>query len=123
MKFILFILICFVSLGSVAQVCDVTITDAHKFVGKEVVVCGVVAQVATPQGIQGNPTYLNMGGRYPNQPFTVVIWGQEAMQFPMGFLKSLEGKRIAVSGVVVDYRGKPQIVVGDVGEVVLVKDE
>lgn len=122
MKYLLLLFIGFASFGSFAQECDVTITEAHNYVGKEVVVCGVVTQVATPRGIQGNPTYLNMGGRYPNQAFTVVIWGQEAMQFPMGFLKSLEGKRIAVSGVIVDYRGKPQLVVGDVRQVVLFED-
>ncbi|WP_339811891.1 hypothetical protein [Zunongwangia profunda] len=122
MKYLLIIFICLISHGNIAQECDVAITETHKFVGKEVVVCGEVTQVASPRGIQGNPTYLNMGGRYPNQTFTVVIWGQEAMQFPMGFLKSLEGERIAVSGVIVDYRGKPQIVVGDVGEVVLKED-
>jgi len=121
MKYILLLLICLISFGSIAQECDKTVFEAHEVVGKEAIICGVVMQVATPQGIRGNPTYINMGARFPNHPFTVVIWGSDAMKFPMGTLKSFEGKQIAVSGIVEEYRGKPQIIVKDVEQIVLIE--
>lgn len=48
-----------------------------------------------------------MGKPYPNQVFTVVIWGRDFMQFPMGVLQTYEGKQVAVTGFVEIYRGKP----------------
>lgn len=129
MKFILLLFIGFISFGSIAQECDVTVFEAYDVVGQEVVVCGVVMQVATPQGIRGNPTYINMGARFPNHPFTVVIWGSDADKFVRDTdsfirgLKSFEGKRIAVSGLVEEYRGKPQIVVKDPEQIVVLEEK
>lgn len=117
MKTILCLLIYLVSLGVTAQECDKTVTEAHEVVGKKMTICGKVYQVVSPKGVNGNPTYINMGDRYPNHPFTVVIWGRDAMQFPMGSLKSFEGKRIAVTGLVAEYKGKPQIIVKEVEQI------
>lgn len=122
MKYFILILYCLFSLGIDAQECDKTVFEAHEIVGEEAVICGVVMQVATPKGIRGNPTYINMGARYPNHPFTVVIWGRDAMKFPMGALKSYEGKQIAVTGLVEEYRGKPQIVVKEVEQISLIEE-
>lgn len=121
MRYLLLLLICFISFGIQAQECDKTVFEAHEVVGEEMTICGKVYQVATPKGIKGNPTYINMGDKYPNHPFTVVIWGQDAMQFPMGTLKSFEGKEIAVTGLVEEYKGKPQIIVKDVEQVVVIE--
>lgn len=122
MKYFILILFCLFSPGIDAQECDKTVFEAHEMIGEEAIVCGVVMQVATPKGIRGNPTYINMGARYPNHPFTVVIWGQDAMKFPMGTLKSFEGKEIAVTGLVEEYRGKPQIVVKEVEQIVVIEE-
>ena len=121
MKYLFLLLIFFISFGSIAQECDKTVFEAHEIVGEEAVVCGQVMQVATPKGIRGNPTYINMGARYPNHPFTVVIWGRDAMKFPMGTLKSYEGKQISVTGLVEEYQGKPQIVVKEVEQIVVIE--
>ena len=94
-----------------SQTCDVTIYEAREVIGEEATVCGELTQLAMPKGVRGNPVYLNMGKLYPNQVFTVVIWGRDFMQFPMGVLQTYEGKQIAVTGLVETYRGKPQIIV------------
>ncbi len=122
MKYILILFISFIPFWGFAQECDKTVFEAHEVVGQKATVCGVLMQVASPKGIRGNPTYLNMGKRYPDHPFTVVIWGRDFMQFPMGQLKSYEGKQIAVTGLVEEYRGKPQIVVKEVGQIVLIEE-
>lgn len=107
------------SVGVFAQDCDKTVTEAYEVVGQEMTICGKVYQVATPKGIRGNPTYINMGDKYPNHPFTVVIWGRDTDKFVRDTdtfiygLKAFEGKEIAVTGLVEEYRGKPQIIATD----------
>lgn len=128
MRDIFLLLICFISFGSIAQECDKTVFEAHEVVGEESVICGVVMQVSTPQGIRGNPTYINMGAKFPNHSFTVVIWGSDADKFVRDTdsfirgLKSFEGKRIAVSGLVEEYKGKPQIIVKNPEQIVVLID-
>ncbi len=56
----------------------------------------------------GSMVLVNLGGAYPNSLFTVVLRGDAR-----GLADSLEGKSIRVSGKVVDYKGKPEIVVDD----------
>jgi hypothetical protein len=122
MKNILIVFFFVIPFIGFSQECDVTVFEAHEVIDQEATVCGVLMQVASPKGIRGNPTYLNMGKRYPDHPFTVVIWGRDFMQFPMGQLKSYEGRQIAVTGLVEEYRGKPQIVVKEVEQIVLIEE-
>jgi|SRR5690606_6114286 len=117
MKHILILFLFVIPFIGFSQDCDVTAFEAHEVIEQEVTVCGVLMQVASPKGIKGNPTYLNLGMRYPDHPFSVVIWGSDFMKFPMELLKSYEGKQIAVTGVVAEYRGKPQIVVKEPGQI------
>lgn len=105
-SFIFFLLI---SSSVFAQECDITIHNALDYKGKEVIVCGVVAQVSTPLNNSGNPTYFNFGGYYPNHKFTLVLWESNKHKF-MEDLDYYSGKNIAVTGVVQEYRGKGQIV-------------
>ena len=59
----------------------------------------------------GRPTYLNLDRPYPNQPFTVVIWGDDRSSFSPPPEKAYDGKKICVRGTVSAFRGQPQIVV------------
>ena len=55
--------------------------DAAKYVGKTATVCGLVASAAYAVANLGTPTYLNLDKPYPNQPFTVIIWGDKRNKF------------------------------------------
>ena len=55
--------------------------------------------------------FLNFGARYPNQVFTAFIPKDSADQFPNAM--RLEGQTISVTGKIVLYRGKPEIVLDD----------
>jgi hypothetical protein len=78
---------------------------ASKHLGETVVVRGVVDEVHTSGH---NNTFLDLGGRYPNQAFTGVIFSENAGVFPK--VHSLEGKTIDLSGAVQLYHGKPEII-------------
>ena len=88
-----------------AQSLHITDDQAGALLGENVVVQGTVAAVYTSSG--GN-TFLNFGGVYPDQDFTAVIFSEESSSFP--HVEELQGKRVAISGVVRLYRGKPEII-------------
>lgn len=85
--------------------------DAHRHIGKEVTVCGHVAGATWMEGLRGRPTFLNLGGVYPNQTFTVVIWDDARANFDTAPNILFDGADICVTGKVETYKGKPQIVV------------
>jgi len=120
MKSLLFFLLLCLPFTSPAQDCTATAFEAHELVGEEATVCGVVTQVNAPRNIRGNPVYMNMGDKFPNHAFTVVIWGSDVEKFDYD-LKDLTNKRIAVTGVVTEFRGKPQIVVKGPWQIVVVE--
>ena len=78
--------------------------EAGKYVGKPVTVCGKVASTAYVVQAMGRPTFLNLERPYPNQPFSVVIWGTERSNFSPPPEKAYDGKRICVSGTVDVFR-------------------
>lgn len=79
--------------------------DAGKRVGQYVTVQGQVTQVHVSR--KGN-IFLNMGGRYPHNAFTVVMFNRSG--FSAGEIENLSGRQIRVKGYVKLYRGKPEIV-------------
>jgi hypothetical protein len=85
--------------------------DAYRHIGKEVTVCGHVAGATWMEGLRGRPTFLNLGGVYPNQTFTVVIWDDARGKFDTPPNVLFDGADICVTGKVETYKGKPQIVV------------
>ena len=56
-----------------------------------------------------------MGQPYPNEAFTTVIFGTDRAKFGEPET-TLHGKRICVTGQVRNYRGKPEIIVSDPGQ-------
>jgi hypothetical protein len=55
--------------------------------------------------------FLNFGARYPNQVFTAFIPKDSADKFPHA--KELDGKTVSITGKIVLYKGKPEIVLDD----------
>ncbi len=87
--------------------------EARHHVGEDARVCGQVASAAHFASIKGRPTFLNLERPYPDQPFTVVIWGSNRSRFEGPPERLFDGKAICVTGRIETYRGKPQIVVED----------
>ena len=83
----------------------ITATEASGYVGKTVTVKGVVDEVHTSG--KGN-TFLDLGGKYPDQAFTGVIFLESAGAFPQ--VHALEGKTVEINGPVQLYHGKPDVI-------------
>lgn len=94
-----------------------TADEAAFHIGEEATVCGTVVSAAYLGRTGGTPTFLNLDKPYPDQPFTVVIWGTTRGLFEDEPEALFDGRRICVTGTVVEYKGKPQIVVDDPSQI------
>jgi len=87
----------------------ISAAEAKNHVGEQATVCGEVTTTRYAARSRGNLTFINLDKPYPNQIFTVVIWGGDHPKFgdPEEAYRS---KRICVTGKVTDYKGVPEIV-------------
>jgi hypothetical protein len=87
-------------------------TEAKDHIGETATVCGSVVSTRYAASTKGQPTFLNLDKPYPNQIFTILIWGNNRSKF--GAPESdYKGKRVCVNGRIAEYRGVPQIVADD----------
>ena len=77
--------------------------EAAKWVGKQVVVTGVVAQVSFRPSL----VFLNFDKAYPSNRFTAIIRNKNTNEFEN--LSALRGKTVSVKGQLRDYNGKPEM--------------
>jgi len=117
--FLLTLLLC-LPFSSPTQDCTATVFEAHTMVGENATVCGTVSQMHYAEGTRGKPHYINMGDRFPKHAFTLVIWKSDLKKFEYN-LKTLEGKQLAVTGLIEEYRGKPQIIVKNPGQIMVIE--
>lgn len=87
----------------------ITAAEALAHVGSRETVCGLVASATYASGSRGQPTFLNLDEPYPNQVFTIVIWGDYRDDFPRPPEAMYAGQDVCVSGLISVYRGVPQI--------------
>jgi micrococcal nuclease len=80
-------------------------------------VCGKVAGSQLAMKIKGQPTLLHIGKPYPEHAFTVVIRGADRGKFDGAPEDIYRGKEVCVTGMIVEHRGKPQIVVKDPSQI------
>ncbi|MBT5891516.1 MAG: hypothetical protein HOH24_07620 [Chromatiales bacterium] len=85
--------------------------------GETATVCGTVASGMQFPKLDGEPTFMNIGKPFPDQDFTVLIWGKNAGLFDQP-LKRLKGKDICVTGLIVDGDSTPLIELVDVEQLV-----
>lgn len=97
---------------SVSAQDKLTAAQAKEHFGQNATVCGEVVSTSYADSSNGHPTFLNLDKRYPNQIFTVVIWGENRTKFGKPE-EDYKGKRICVSGKITAYAGKPEIVASD----------
>jgi DNA/RNA endonuclease YhcR with UshA esterase domain len=88
--------------------------EAEDYVDTKVTVCGEIKGTFTSN--KGN-IFLNFGAEYPNQIFSVVIYSRDAATFDNNPATLYYGKIICATGVVKNYRGKPEIEVSDKNQI------
>lgn len=86
----------------------VDIKDVSKFTGKTIT---VTAKTYSAKDI-GSMVLVNMGAAYPNQLLTLALKGEAKT---LG--SQLENKTVTVTGEVIEYKGKPEIIVTDLTQI------
>ena len=94
--------------SSVAQTA-ISATEARNHIGETRTVCGAVMSAHYAVRTRGNPTFLNLDKPYPDQVFTVLIWGTDRFRFGVPE-ESFINKHICITGNISSYRGVPEIV-------------
>jgi len=79
--------------------------DAKAHVGQTVTVEATVSGVHTGRS---GVTFIEIGGRYPDNAFTAVIFADDLAKFPN--TRALDGKTVAISGPVQLYQDRPEII-------------
>jgi DNA/RNA endonuclease YhcR with UshA esterase domain len=110
---IFFLALCFCIAATPALAETITPSEASQRVGQSVTVEGVVSEVH--HAASGKVTFIDVGGIYPDNPFAGVIFSDDASKFPN--VDSLEGKTIDITGMIKLYRGKPEIILNDAGQI------
>lgn len=116
------IIVLFFSLFSVASAeaqTSIKLEEVSKHVGDSVTVCGLVADMRYFENSKNKPTLLNIGAKHPDAPLTVVIW-ENARALFTGKLEDLVNKNICITGRIILYKGKPEIIV-DIPEQIVVQ--
>jgi len=86
--------------------------EAKDHFGETATVCGEVVSTRFAASTKGRPTFLNLDKPYPQQIFTIVIWGSNRAKFGTPETE-FKGKRVCVTGRISEYRGAPEIVADD----------
>lgn len=90
--------------------------EAKNHVGETATVCGKVASTRFASSSRGQPTFLNLDMPYPQQIFTVLIWGSDRPKFGRPEV-TYRDRRICVTGEIRAFRGVPEVVAHDPGQV------
>jgi hypothetical protein len=91
--------------------------DAINHIGQQATVCGNVSSTHFSSRGKGQPTFINLNRPYPNQIFTILIWGSDRNNFPGAPENYYRSKRICVSGKIQQYRGTPEIIVRNADQI------
>lgn len=91
----------------------ITPDEAIKYIDKKVTVVGTVEQVYHSDKV----VKLNIGGIYPDNPFTAVIFAADTATFTN--IDSYQGKEVEVTGTVKEYMDKPEIIMKDADQLKL----
>lgn len=98
--------------------CDVSWSEAIDHVGDKLKVCGTVVDTNYEPTVNGQPTFLSIGKKYPDpQRFTVVIWGTDRSNFELAPESYYRGKNITVTGLIERYQGRAEIEVSQPSQI------
>lgn len=105
-KLLLVVITYMISNNLIAQ--KILPNEASQHIGDTVTVCGKIYGGKYFEG--GNKiTLLNMGDAYPRSPLTLVITAEDRTHFTNAPEEFYSNKNICITGVVKEYKGKPQI--------------
>ena len=95
---------------------SLTATEAKAHIGEQRTVCGKVVSTRWAESSRGSPTFLNFDQPYPDQVFTLVIWGSDRAKFGEPET-TYRGKHICVTGKISAFKGVPEVVASEPSQI------
>ena len=114
---LVFSLFLFSSLAFAQQ--EIKIEDAAKHEGDSVTVCTKIFGGRYFENSSRAPTLLNAGAKYPDAPLTIVIFGENRTAFKNKPEEYYPDKNVCVTGKIVIYKGKPEIILTSEAQIVI----
>lgn len=107
--FFTFFTYCFINQANGQTVISLNQVNTH--IGDSVTVCGKVYGMRYFSNSKDKPTFLNIGGKYPSQQLTVVIWEEVRKQFFLTKVEDMQDKEICITGRINLYKERAEIVI------------
>src|SRR5271156_5075614 len=121
MRSLVVLVFCFLVIPiAFAQTKKITAAEAKDHVGDRATVCGKIANTHYAKSSKGEPTFLNLDEPYPKEVFTILIWGSDREKFGTPE-DEYKGLRVCVTGKIASYRGRPEIVAAERGQIEIQK--
>jgi DNA/RNA endonuclease YhcR with UshA esterase domain len=83
--------------------------DAAKHIGDTVTISDKIYSTKLIENT--GMVLLDMGGSHPEQLLTIVIKGEDRSKFDSKPEEYYKGRNVKVTGVIINYNGKPEIIV------------
>ncbi len=109
-KIIICLFISFFSLKTSGQTAIIT-KDAAKHLNEKVVICDEIYGGKYLSG--ADITLIDVGGSHPDELLTLVIKGDDRKKFKIPPEEAFKGKKVCITGQIVDYKGKPEMMITD----------
>jgi micrococcal nuclease len=116
MKYFFLIAVIFATLVTKAQT-KIDVNDAAKHMNETVTVCAKVYGVKELDKV----TLINLGAKYPASPLTIAVFEKDRPAFAN--LGALNGKDVCVTGKIIDYNGKPEIIITKAEELTITEEK
>lgn len=100
----------------------ISAAEAKPYIGKDACVCGKVVSTKFVENGRTNPTYINLDKKFPEQVFTLIVYGDDRSNFSYKPEEFLLDKTICVKGKVAEFKGIPQIVANKEKQVEILPD-
>lgn len=91
--------------------------EAANHIGQTLTVCGKVFGGRYLENSASKPTLLNVGGNFPNHHLTVLIRNEDRKNFTFKPEEKYINQNICITGELIDYRGKPELIVSTPNEI------
>jgi hypothetical protein len=119
MKYILSLLIVLAISCPAKSQTEIKIEELSSHIGDSVTVCTKIYGGIFLDRSKGTPTLLNAGGTYPNAPLTLLIWADVRQSFKEAPETYYKDKDVCITGKVILYKDKPEIIIYAEKQIVL----
>src|SRR5215204_3666360 len=82
---------------------EIRLEDIASHVGDSIKVKGKISGARYLESANNTPTFINIGGKYPDQLLTIVIWGDVRKKFEFKPEEMYKEKDVCVTGKISEF--------------------